>query len=193
MRGADRVGQFVSVGLFLVLAIASWGLTEYLQRGRMMSAPTSTAGPNAIIENPKIVRSDPSGRPQYRLEAASITYSERADRSEIQQPVVSSLAANKPLTVVRAQSAIATDQLNRIDLQGQVLITRAAEGTQPGARIETERATLLMKEERAVSDAPVLISRGASTLAGVGMVFDQKTQKIEITSDSRMVVPREKR
>jgi len=39
----------------------------------------------------------------------------------------------------------------------------------------------------------VLISRGASTLAGVGMVFDQKTQRIEITSDSRMVVPREKR
>ncbi len=193
MRGADRLGQFISVGLFLVLAIASWGLTEYLQRGRMMSGPVDATGPNAVIENPKIVRSDPAGQPQYRLEAASIIHSERNDRSEIQQPIVSSLASNKPLTVVRAQSAVATDQLNRIDLQGNVLITRAADGAQPAARIETERATLLIKEERAVSDAPVLISRGASTLSGVGMVFDQKTQKIEITADSRMIVPREKR
>lgn len=193
MRGADRLGQFISVGLFLVLAVASWGLTEYLQRGRMMSAPMDAAGPNAVIENPKIVRSDPAGQPQYRLEAASIIHSERNDRSEIQQPIVSSLASNKPLTVVRAQTAVATDQLNRIDLQGNVLITRAADGNQPAARIETERATLLIKEERAVSDAPVLISRGASTLSGVGMVFDQKTQKIEITAKSRMIVPREKR
>ncbi len=193
MRGADRLGQFISVGLFLVLAVASWGLTEYLQRGRMMSAPMDAAGPNAVIENPKIVRSDPAGQPQYRLEAASIIHSERNDRSEIQQPIVSSLASNKPLTVVRAQTAVATDQLNRIDLQGNVLITRAADGNQPAARIETERATLLIKEERAVSDAPVLISRGASTLSGVGMVFDQKTQKIEITAESRMIVPREKR
>lgn len=193
MRGADRLGQFISVGLFLVLAVASWGLTEYLQRGRMMSAPMDAAGPNAVIENPKIVRSDPAGQPQYRLEAASIIHSERNDRSEIQQPIVSSLASNKPLTVVRAQTAVATDQLNRIDLQGNVLITRAADGNQPAARIETERATLLIREERAVSDAPVLISRGASTLSGVGMVFDQKTQKIEITAESRMIVPREKR
>jgi lipopolysaccharide export system protein LptC len=193
MKSADRIGQFISVGLFLILAIASWGLTEYLQRGRMMSAPTDAAGPNAIIENPKIVRSDPTGQPQYRLEAVSIVHSERGDRSEIERPVVSSLSANKPLTVVRAQTAIATDQLNRIDLQGNVLITRAAQGDQPAARIETERATLLIKEERAVSDAAVLISRGTSTLQGVGMVFDQKTQKIEITADSRMIVPREKR
>ncbi len=193
MKSTDRLGQFISVGLFLVLAIASWGLTEYLQRGRMMSTPTDASGPNAVIENPKIVRSDPSGQPQYRLEAASIIHSERNDRSEIQQPVVSSLSSNKPLTVVRAQTAVATDQLNRIDLQGNVLITRAADGSQPAARIETERATLFIKEERAVSDAPVLISRGVSTLQGVGMVFDQKTQKIEITADSRMVVPREKR
>ncbi|MEN9772012.1 MAG: hypothetical protein RJA58_655 [Pseudomonadota bacterium] len=193
MKSADRIGQFISVGLFLMLAIASWGLTEYLQRGRMMSAPTDATGPNAIIENPKIVRSDPTGQPQYRLEAASIVHSERGDRSEIERPVVSSLSANKPLTVVRAQTAIATDQLNRIELKGNVLITRAAEGGQPAARIETERATLLIKEERAVSDAAVLISRGTSTLQGVGMVFDQKTQKIEITADSRMIVPRDKR
>jgi lipopolysaccharide export system protein LptC len=49
---------------------------------------------------------------------------------------------------------------------------------------------VLIREERAMTDAPVIIERGAATLQGNGMRLDQKTGQLEITSDSRMVVPK---
>jgi LPS export ABC transporter protein LptC len=63
--------------------------------------------------------------------------------------------------------------------------------SQPLLRVSTTRATLFIEEERAITDAPVFIQRGLSTLQGVGMRLDQKTQKLEIISESRMVVPKE--
>jgi lipopolysaccharide export system protein LptC len=104
-----------------------------------------------------------------------------------------SLSPDKPATIVKANQAVATNNQNQIDLSGDVRIDRAAFGAQPEARITTSKATLFVEEERAITDAPVFVQRGLSTLQGVGMRFDQKTQKIDIISESRMVVPKESR
>ncbi len=193
MRQSEWLGNSVSISLFIILAAASWGLNQYLQRGRTGPAPTADSGPNAIIDNPKIIRTDAQGHAQYRLDAKQIVHSQQGDRSMIEQPVMVSLAADRPKTTLRADQAVATDQQNQIDLQGNVVIQRDAFDGQPPARITAPRATVFVREERAITDAPVLVQRGLSTLQGVGMRFDQKTQKIEIVSESRMVMPKEKR
>ncbi len=91
---------------------------------------------------------------------------------------------------MQAERAITTRQQNQIDLEGNVRIERSAFDGQPAARVNTSKATVLIREERAMTDAPVIIERGASTLQGNGMRLDQKTRQLEITSDSRMVVPK---
>jgi lipopolysaccharide export system protein LptC len=192
MRTAEWVGNVVSIIFFIVLAVASWGLSEVLQRGRSNETGALATGPNAVIDGARILRSDALGRPHYRIEAARITHSDTDDRSVFIQPFMVSLAPNKPATTVKANSASATRNQNQIDLSGDVLITRPAFADQPAAKIATPRATLLIKEERATTDAPVFVQRGNATLQGVGMTFDQKTQRIDITSESRMVMPREK-
>lgn len=193
MKSTDWVGNLISITLFSVLALASWGLSEMLQRSRMQEAPVAATGPNAIIDKARILRTDVNGRPVYRLDAERITHDEKADRSEFDQPVLKSLAAGRPKTLVRANTAVSTQHQDQIDLSGDVLITRDAFDTQPATRISTSRATFFIEEEKAVTDAPVYVQRGLSTLQGVGMRFDQKTQKIEIISESRMVVPQEGR
>ena len=191
MKSADWIGNLISITIFSVLALASFGLSEYLARGRGPDASNAASGPSAIIDNAKIVRTDALGQPQHRLTAARIVYNERDDRSVLEKPTIVSLALNKPHTVMRADQAVATHQQNQIELSGDVVITRDAFGNQPNARITTSRATVFVEEERAVTDAPVFVQRGLSTLQGVGLRFDQKTQKIEIISESRMVVPKE--
>lgn len=191
MRNTDWVGNLISIVIFTVLALASFGLSEYLARGRLGEAAAVASGPNAIVEGPRIIRTDGAGKPQYRLEARRITFDERHDRSELEQPVLLSLGAEKPKTVARANQAVATDRQNQIDLFGDVVFTRDAFGNQPAARITTSKATLWIEEERAVTDATVFVQRGLSTLQGIGMRFDQKTQKIDIISESRMVVPKD--
>jgi len=191
MRTAEWVGNLISVVFFVILAVASWGLSQVLERGRSSDNGPLASGPNAVIDNARIIRSDALGRPHYRIEAARITHSDAEDRSTFVQPFMMSLAANRPATTVKANMASATRNQNQIDLSGEVLIIRPAFGDQPSAKISTPRATLLIKEERATTDAPVFVQRGSATLQGVGMNFDQKTQRIDIISESRMVVPRE--
>ena len=190
MRQPEWLGSTISVGLFALLAAASWGLNEFLRRSQLESVVVNKEGPNAIIENPRVTRSDAQGRAQYRLDAKRILFEEQADRSLVEQPVMVSLAPDRPKTVMQAERAITTRQQNQIDLEGNVRIERSAFDGQPAARVNTSKATVLIREERAMTDAPVIIERGASTLQGNGMRLDQKTRQLEITSDSRMVVPK---
>jgi len=190
MRQPEWLGSTISVGLFALLAAASWGLNEFLRRSQLESAVVNKEGPNAIIENPRVTRSDAQGHAQYRLDAKRILFEEQADRSLVEQPVMVSLAPDRPRTVMQAERAITTRQQNQIDLEGNVRIERSAFDGQPAARVSTSKATVLIREERAMTDAPVIIERGASTLQGNGMRLDQKTRQLEITSDSRMVVPK---
>lgn len=193
MKTGDWIGNSISIALFALLALASWALTQYLERARPAPKSTQTTGPNAIIERPRIVRSDWQGRPQYRLEAERITMDESADETLLSRPTMISLTADKPRTTLRAAQAVTTEKQNRVDLSGDVVITRDAFAEQPPVRIETPRATMFIDEERAVTDAPVRVQRGLSTLEGVGMKFDQKSQSIDILSQSRMVLPKEKK
>lgn len=190
MRQPEWLGSTISVGLFALLAAASWGLNEFLRRSQLESVVVNKEGPNAIIENPRVTRSDAQGHAQYRLDAKRILFEEQADRSLVEQPVMVSLAPDRPKTVMQAERAITTRQQNQIDLEGNVRIERSAFDGQPAARVNTSKATVLIREERAMTDAPVIIERGASTLQGNGMRLDQKTRQLDITSDSRMIVPK---
>ncbi len=193
MKSTDWIGNLVSVLFFAALAAASWGLSEYLARGRLERAATKASGPNAVIENPNIIRTGPNGLPQYRLQAKRIEQIESEDKSLIVEPSLQSMMKDRPLSTVRAKTAIATDRQNRIELSGDVVMTRAAFSGQPEMRLTTPKATLLIDEERAYTDAPVRVQRGMSTLQGVGMVFDHKTQQIRVLSESRMVLPEEEK
>ena len=107
--------------------------------------------------------------------------------------MIVSLTATKPRTVLQADRAEISDQQNRVELFGNVVIQKDPFKSQPAARIDTSRATVLIREELVTTDAPVNVQRGLSTLQGVGMRFDQKTQRVDIISESRMIVPKEQK
>jgi lipopolysaccharide export system protein LptC len=193
LKGIDWIGNLVSLLFFAALAAASWGLSEYLARGRLDRAAVSPSGPNAVIEGPSIVRTGPDGLPQYRLQAKRIEHYESQDKSLMLAPRLVSLTKDRPISMASAQSAVATENQNRVSLSGDVVITRAAFADQPDMRLTTSKATLLINEERAFTDAPVQVKRGLFTLQGVGMVFDHKTQQIRVLSESRMVLPKEEK
>ncbi|MBM3337771.1 MAG: LPS export ABC transporter periplasmic protein LptC [Betaproteobacteria bacterium] len=193
MRQPEWLGSAISIGLFAGLAAASWGLNEFLQRARLDAASLRNEGPNAIIEKPQITRSDDQGQPQYLLQAQRITFIERDDRSLLERPVIVSLTAAKPRTVLQADQAEVSDQQNRVELLGNVVIQKDPFKSQPAARIDTSRATVLIREELVTTDALVSVQRGLSTLQGIGMRLDQKTQRVDIISESRMIVPKEQK
>lgn len=193
MKTIDWIGNLVSILFFAALAAASWGLSEYLARGRLERSGVTLSGPSAIIENPNIIRTGADGLPQYRLRASRIEHFENEDKSLIVEPTLISMMKDRPASSARAKTAIATEKQSRIDLEGDVVMIRSAFAGQPEMRLTTARATWLVDEERALTDAPVQVQRGMSLLQGVGMVFDFKTQQISVLSESRMVLPKEEK
>ena len=137
------------------------------------------------------MRTNASGEPVFRLRAARIVHNEDLDQSEFTQPRLTSLRPDQPLTLVQSDRALSQDKQNKIDLFGQVVVDRAASASQPALLVRTPRLTLFVDEERAFTDAPVFVRRGQSTLQGVGMRLDNKLEKLEIISESRMVIPKE--
>jgi lipopolysaccharide export system protein LptC len=193
VKATDWIGNLVSVLFFAALAAASWGLSEYLARGRLERAAGTPQGPNAIVERADILRTGPDGLPHYRLQAQRIEHSERDDKSLMLAPTLVTLMKDRPMSTAKSNTAIATENQDRIDLFGDVVMTRAAFADQPAMRMTTPNATLLVKEERAFTEAPVRVERGMSILQGVGMVFDHKTQQIRVLSESRMILPEEEK
>jgi lipopolysaccharide export system protein LptC len=193
VKAAEWVGSLISLLFFAALAAASWGLSEYLARGKLERTTGTPEGPSAIVERPDIVRTGPDGLPQYRLQAQRIEHRERDDKSLIWEPSLVTLMKDRPAASAKAKTAVATENQNRIDLSGDVIMTRAAFAGQPAMRLTTATATLLAKEERAFTDAPVRVERGLYTLQGIGMVFDHKTQQIRVLSESRMVLPKDEK
>lgn len=189
MRHADWIGNLFSVLFFAALAAASWGLSEYLARGRMDRVGATPPGPSAVIEKPDVVRTGPDGMPNYRIEASRIDYIEREDKSLIDLPKVATLQRDRPASTLQARTATATENQNRIDLEGDVVMTRAAFANQPSMRLTTPQITLLIDLERALTDAPVRLEHGSSVLQGVGMTLDYKTQQIRVLSKSQMTLP----
>jgi lipopolysaccharide export system protein LptC len=151
----------------------------------------SSSGPNTIIENAEITRTNSLGSPVLRLSAAAIAHTDHDDKSELTQVRIISLNPDQPVTNVRAAKAVTSDRQNKVDLSGDVIIQRYATTSQPAITVRTPRATILVEEERMQTDAPVLVQHGQSTLQGIGMRLDQKTQKFEILSESRMVILKE--
>lgn len=191
MKPADWIGNLVSIGLFVLLAVGSWMLSEFLQRSRMVEATIAASGPNAVIENARVVRSDKEGSARYVLDTRRIEHFDAKDIAVLERPKLVSVEAGKASTVISSQKATSSENQNRIDLTGDVVITRDAYANQPYLKVTTPKATVFVNEERAITDAPVFVQRGASTLQGIGMRLDQKTQKLEIVSESRMVVPKD--
>ena len=191
MKNTEWLGSAISIMLFALIAVASWTLSEFLQRGfSEVNRPAS--GPNAIIENAEIIRTNALGQPVLRLQALRIISNEAQDSAQFDMPRLTSLSEDRPLMTVSAARATTKDNQNRIDLSGDVLISRGAFASQPPVTVKTSHVTLLVKEERATTDAPIWMQRGQSTLEGVGMEIDQKTQRIDILSGSRMVIPKGK-
>ena len=189
MKHTDWIGNVISVVFFVALAIASWGLSEYLARGRADRDATALPGPSAVIEKPDVVRTGADGKPNVRLQANRIEYIEREDKSLIDGPRVMTLTPGRPASMMQARAAIATDNQNQIALTGDVVISRAAFANQPSMRLTTPEVTLLVDLERAFTDAPVRVQHGDSTLQGVGMTLDYKSQQIRVLSQSQMTLP----
>jgi lipopolysaccharide export system protein LptC len=189
-RWSDRIGSLVSIALLGTLAAASYLLSEWALQPNWENMSGDPMGPTAHVYSASITRTNENGVPTQRVQTPSI--SQMADgQSVFTEPVVVTLRPDRPPVMTTALRGDVNADQTVVTLRQKVVVTRQAFGADPAIRIETSSLTFLVNDGLARTAEPVMIYRGASTLYGVGMTLNQKTDQVTILADSRMVLPKQ--
>jgi lipopolysaccharide export system protein LptC len=130
-----------------------------------------------------------TGQPRYVISGERLTHRPADDTSEIDKPVVQSMSTDRPRMTMTANTAHVNQSQNRIDLVGNVDISRPGSKTSQPLRIRTEALTVLPDEEISKTDKPIEMQLGAASVTGVGMVANNATQQVTLGGRGQIIYP----
>lgn len=184
-RAWDRFAATLSVLLLAVLAAGSYYLAEMSRR--MTSEPAHGGlrhEPDYFVEKLVFTRVNALGEPAFRLSAERMLHYPDDLSTEYLAPSVVSLDPLKPTLKMVGDTGTSSADGIETHLHGNVVITRDASPNEPAMTVRTDHLVIFSNTEIARTDRPVTIERGASTLTGVGMEFDNSARSL--TVDSRV-------
>lgn len=193
-RFYDRLAATVSVGLLLTLAAGSYYLSEIAQRFVMPGLVQGTADiADAFGENVLLLRLNDRGEPAFRMSADRMEHFRRSDTTRYTRPTMVSLDPAQPRVTVTALRGQSVRESQETILEGSVQLDRPGTAVDPPMQIRTEFATVFSDREVAITDRPVVVTRGQSTLTGTGMEFNNRARTLRVDSEARGVWVSERR
>ena len=193
-RFYDRLAAAVSVGLLLTLAAGSYYLSEIAQRFVMPGLVQDTADiADAFGENVLLLRLNDRGEPAFRMSADRMEHFRRSDTTRYTRPTMVSLDPAQPRVTVTALRGQSVRESQETILEGSVQLDRPGTAIDPPMQIRTEFARVFSDREVAITDRPVVVTRGQSTLTGTGMEFNNRARTLRVDSEARGVWVSERR
>ncbi|NBS66258.1 MAG: LPS export ABC transporter periplasmic protein LptC [Betaproteobacteria bacterium] len=193
-RFYDRLAAAVSIGLLLMLAAGSYYLAEIAQRFVMPGLVQDTADiADAFGENVLLLRLNDRGEPAFRMSADRMEHFRRSDTTRYTRPTMVSLDPAQPRVTVTALRGQSVRESQETILEGSVQLDRPGTAIDPPMQIRTEFARVFSDREVAVTDRPVVVTRGQSTLTGTGMEFNNRARTLRVDAEARGVWVSERR
>jgi lipopolysaccharide export system protein LptC len=193
MRNQRTAHRFrLSIGMILALfaAVGSFWILELLNRaGEEMQADMRMNEPDYIVERFSFVRLNKDGKPSYIISGDKLTHRPIDDSSEIDKPVVRSLAQDKPPMDIRSQTARVDDVNSRVTLRDDVTIDRAASQANNALHLETDKLVIYPDEDRMETDQPVRMKSGETTARANGMRADNASRQLALSGRGTLVFP----
>lgn len=184
----ENTGSAVSLFLLATLACGAWLLatvTEFNTKGGGREAANEVS---SVIEGAVITRTDKAGHPVQTLRAERIQQY-NGGSALLSRPTISQFRPDHaPLNIVADLASVSDDQ-EEVGLKGNVVLTRSAFRGQAAVEVQTSSLTYLVKAEVATTLEPVKITRGDSTLHGIGMKANHGENRFEIIAGTNMVLP----
>ncbi|WP_296945351.1 LPS export ABC transporter periplasmic protein LptC [uncultured Massilia sp.] len=184
------------LGLMLLAVFCAFGsfwLVQVMEGQADDARVNLNNDPDYIVDNFSFVRMSVDGKPRYVISGERLTHRPADNSSEIEKPVVQSLAVDKPPMTTTANHALVDQNQNRIELTGNVDIRRPASGTSQALHIRTEAMTILTDDEIARTDKPVQMTLGSATIDAVGATVNNATQQARFGQGRATYPPRQAR
>jgi lipopolysaccharide export system protein LptC len=189
-RSLDRAAAIVSLVLLTGLGLFTFYLSQVAERElrpRAADAPPSNE-PDYFVDRLALLTMDERGEPSMRLEARELRHFPADDVTEFEEPVMVSLAPERPRVTITANRGKLLQGGAEAHLEGDVVVTRAATANAAPMVAETPYAIVLPDEDIVRTDRPVSVLQGGSRLTGVGMELNNRTRQLQVDSKVRAVI-----
>jgi lipopolysaccharide export system protein LptC len=175
-------GTFLAFGSF-------WFAQVFESDDAALQADLQKNEPDYIVEKFSYVRMTADGKPRYLISGDKLTHRPLDDSADVVKPLVRTVAADRPPTVVAANTAHIDHHNTQVHLAGNVQIDRKAES---GNRLQmkTEALTIFPDEDQMKTDKPVhLATSDGTVVTGTGMFVDNASRKVQIDTRVHMTLP----
>lgn len=189
-RTAHRWPLLITITVGLFFALGSFWLVQVMQRGDGQIGPAAASNePDYIVEKFSFVRMTPEGKPRYLFYGAKLTHRPLGDVSDVEQPILRSMAPGQALMTVKANGARIRHAENQVDLAGKVDVYRPAFAATHLMHMTTDSLTVFPDEDRMQSSERVDMVLGANTITGVGMKANNAARQLQFASRGQIVIP----
>ncbi|OUV98988.1 MAG: LPS export ABC transporter periplasmic protein LptC [Betaproteobacteria bacterium TMED156] len=179
----EWIGSFISLIIFLSLALITAIFSEYLSK--TSTSAYENEGPSASLSNVLIGQTEQNGQLQSHLSAKLITFDVN-NEATLTRPIL--LLYEGPDDPIYATSDTATlnSEGDIIRLKTNVKISRKSSLASKSFEILANNTTFDLKSKTAYSDGPVKIKTNLYELKGIGMKINQSNKIITILNDASL-------
>ena len=172
--------QVISLTIFLaVAAIALWSVTTDFSINDRAPQTTGKDYAEIFMNQFEMTAMNETGRPDYILNGLYLQRISDSDDTEVKQPVFR-LLQEKRQWVVSADKAIINDKDETIKLTDNVVMKQ--HNADPAVTIYTQNLLINTNTQIARTRARVDITQGTSRLKSNGMVYNNLTSELELSS-----------
>lgn len=185
-RRLERVGSFATLLMLALLAASTLLLARLASLPIRAPEPLRPSELAAKAQLVVITTTAGSGSVRARLVAESLEV-RQDDSIELMRPVLLMTQEGRPEpTRLSALTGHLSADQSELLLRSEVRLTR--EGAD-ALTVETKSLRVLLEQQIAETDAPVVATRNGQRLSGVGMRLDERVGVLQLLSASRLEIP----
>lgn len=176
---------WLPLAILLLLAALSFWIEQTVEKPVHGGTPSTRTDPEGIMENFNALRTDMTGKPQYRLSARMLRHYSGSKFTELESPRFTQLDAQSGDVNAVAKQATVSPDGQQVDLRGDVQVERAARPGQSLMSLRSARLLVFPDKNQLRSPGPVEIHDDTLNVRADAMEYDARQRIVKLTGRVR--------
>ena len=173
--------HLISLSVFLIVGVlVIWSITSNYSDTDRLQQPTGTDYAEIFMNKFEMISMGLNGKPNYTVNGDYLQRANDSDDTKIKQPLFHLYQEDKHWEV-SAKSAIINDKKETIQLKDNVFMQQ--KNIEPAITIRTQYLMIHTNTQIAQTKSAVIVTQGGSRITSDGMVLNNKTSKLELSSN----------
>ena len=175
MKTTVRPALLLPLLLLSMLALLTYWINKTVQPSAPKIDGSSRHDPDYIMSNFVTKQTDVNGNLHFQLAAVEMRHFPDDDSTYLQRPRYTQFTIGKAPTQVEALRGIVSADGEKVELFGNVKITRPAFAGKGESTLDTDHLNIFPNQDIVRTESPVIIRQAPKTVVyGTGMLYEKK-------------------